>query len=41
MHMQEPGVCAMVTDCGKILVYDLLDDRMMKLFDLQAKGPNE
>lgn len=31
----------MVTECGQILIYDLYDDRLMKIYDLKIKNPND
>jgi hypothetical protein len=40
-HLEEPGITAMVTDTNLILIYDLYDDRLMKIYDLHIKNPND
>lgn len=31
----------MVTDTNLILLYDLYDDRLMKIYDMHIKSPND
>lgn len=33
-HVWEAGVVGMVTDCGKVLVYDLEEERMIRVYDM-------
>jgi len=37
MSIHDIGISGLITKCNKVLLYDIFEDRLMKIFDLKEQ----